>query len=151
MAILKQTAMRGKYGLVIVKNGDGTFNREYKITAQELIAWQAAGKYSVSTHVGVTQSEWESSNTILLGKDYETGDMRLYPDGTIRMKYGETLVNGHFVEDFCLLKPGDYTGTAPNISVSKAVLDTLSYGLPGREVAVNSKITSIIGGVVETK
>ena len=149
MAILKQTASLGKYGHVVVNNGDGSFNREFKITAAELATLHASGN---GIPPGVTQQEWESGQARVYGKDFEIGDMKVYPDGTIKMKYDERVVDGRIVEGFCILGPSEYTGTAPDITVTKAVLDTLTYGqLLGPVVQVNSRILSIAAGQVETK
>ena len=148
MEILKQTASQGKYGLVVVKNGDGSFNREFKITAAELATLHSSGN---GIPPGVTQQEWESGQATVRGKDYDTGDMKVYPDGSIRMKYAEKQIGGRFVEGWCILKSTDYTGTPPNITVTKTVLDTLTYGNPVFPAQVNSGIISIIDGVVETK
>lgn len=148
-AILKQTASLGKYGLVVVNNGDGSFNREFKITAAELATLQASAN---GIPPGVTQQEWESRQAMVFGKDYETGDMKVYPDGTIRMKYDERVVNGRIIEGWCILGPTEYTGIPSDITVTKAVLDTLTTGsLIGPLVQVNTSIVSITDGVVETK
>ena len=151
ITILKTGASQGKYGLVRVKNGDGSFNREFKITAQELVTLQASGN---GLPPGVSQQEWESGLAVVLGKDFETGDMKVYPNGTIKLKYRETQVNGRFIESWCILAPTDYTGTPPNITITQTTLDSLVYdrSLLGEPiVALNTRMVSIINGIVEMR
>jgi len=127
MPIIQLTAntARGKYGRIRVKNTDGSFNREFNITGTQLSALKAAGKWTSTTHAGVTRVEWESGRAICMGKDFDVGDMKLMIDGSLRIKFAETVVAGQLTETQWLhFKTGEFTGTPPNISVSQAVLDS---------------------------
>ena len=151
MAILKEGGSVPKYGLVVVNDSGGAFIREYKITAAELASWNAAGAWSAGTHVGVTQAEWETGKCVLIGKNFDSGDMRVYPNGAIKMKFSEELVNGRIIERFCVLGPGEYSGTPPDITVSQAILDGVTYGDILGWAPPSTRIASILAGVVETK
>ena len=52
------------YGVVVVRNADGSLNREYRITAEELAVLHAS-KNGVPP--GCTQEEWESGMAYVAG------------------------------------------------------------------------------------
>lgn len=151
--VLKTGAAPQKYGVVTVFNADGTLNREFKITGAEYAALAQAGAGAPPT---VTKAEWEATRSVLLkdgrtalqplamavGKDYDVGDIRQLPDGSVQMKVDERVVNGQFVESFTRIKAGDFTGTVPNITCAPTVISALDQS---RSVI---QIQSIVAGVV---
>jgi hypothetical protein len=106
---------RGKYGVVYVKKLDGTKDSEFRITAQELADLH---KSQNGTPPGVTRRDWESGLACVFGKDMDTGDMMVDPDGALIVKYEE--VDG--VEKFMRLSREDYSGTPPNITIEETKL-----------------------------
>ena len=138
---LKNGASPGKYGFVRVKNGDGSVNREYRITGTQVAAWHAAMRWSAETHIGITQQEWESGLTCMEGWDHDTGDITLEPGGSVVFKYGESNVGGRIISLGAQIEAGDWTGTFPDINVSATKLSVI----PG------SPFVSLIDGVLETK
>lgn len=152
MALLSLSlgARRGKYGLVVVYNINGTFNREYKLTEQELAALQASAN---GIPRGCTKEEWESGRAVVCGKDFDVGDMRV-ADGRVRIKTGETTVNGRIVESWLLLDKGEWTGTPPVITVPSAVLlaaASKQTGLPVAAMRGEMLVTSINAGVMDVR
>lgn len=115
---LKAGATRGKYGHVIVRNADGSINREYKITGAEYSALALPG---AGGPPGCTKAEWESGLAVAYGKDFDVGDIS-ETDGTIVIKTAERIVGGRIIESFLRLEKGEWSGEIPNISVDPLVL-----------------------------
>lgn len=137
---LKAKAIPNKYGIIRVKNPDGTFNREIRLTSAEVSALQAAGRFTDATHIGVTKTEWEAGLAKLTGFACEVGDMLSKPDGQLWIKYAEKLVLGETVDSWLFLKPGEFSGIPPLVTIDQAVLNVL----PGKP------ILSCVNGVLET-
>ena len=57
------------YGLVVVRNADGSVNREYQITEAELLTLQQSGD---GVPPGCTREEWESGRTVVYGFNERT-------------------------------------------------------------------------------
>lgn len=146
---LTATSRRGKYGVVSVKKANGPLDRQYKITEQQLAAWQQAGRWGAATHIGVTQEEWESGRAVLVGKDYEVGDARRRAGGGVRLKYAERVVAGRFVESYLDLSPGEWSGTFPDITVSKQVLDSAVARPRLFNVSPPLPLVGLVAGVLE--
>lgn len=138
-------ASRHKYGIVTVNNPNGTFNREYKITAQELADLHATAN---GIPPGCTQEEWEGGLARVYGKSFDEGDVR-EENGSLLVKFGEVVENGRFVESFARFDPGEWSGTPPAISVPANVIAQLNsharHLTPGRR-----RLISIGAGVVGT-
>jgi hypothetical protein len=115
---LSATAAPQKYGWVIVRNVDGSINREYRITAAE---YAALARKGAGAPPGVTDEEWSTGRAIAASKDYDVGDMDIR-DGVLRMKVAETVVNGQTIETFVRAGPGEFTGTPPNVTIAPSVL-----------------------------
>ena len=138
---LKDEASHGKYGVVVLKDSKGSIVKEYKITKSELDVLQASTN---GVPPGLTKEEWESGDSVVVGKDFEVGDVRLEQNGTIRIKYSEILKNDRIIESFIVLKSTEFIGTLPFISSPESVVNNIIYkstDLP--------RILSITNGVLE--
>lgn len=149
---LKTEARRGKYGVVRVRNRDGSFNREFKITEVELAVLQASAN---GLPPGVTRDEWVTGRAVVAGKDFEVGDMRLRKNGSLFVKYAERVVNGEIVESFVVLQPEEFSGVPPKITITVAALSTLSDRRSIKDIIsgtalIRSPVLSLVDGVLET-
>lgn len=138
---LKETTSRGKYGVVCVRNKDGSVNREFRITGEQLKTLHNSGN---GLPPRVTRKEWESGRAFVYGMDIDTGEIKLDPDGAVVMKILEEVIDKKVVNTVLRISAGDWTGTLPNINVTSDVLTNPKYSRK-----VNKTITSIIGGKVE--
>lgn len=116
---LKDGAKFGKYGLVIAHNKDGTFNREYKITAKELKDLQSSTN---GIPPGLSKGEWESGLAVVAGKDFDVGDMKKDLDDRVTLKYSEKLIDGKFEESFTTFRSTEWSGVYPGISVDSSTI-----------------------------
>lgn len=147
--VIKTEARGGKYGLVVVTNADGTFNREFKITGAELATLRASVN---GVPRGVTRLEWETGRAIVAGKDFDVGDAKLLTRGSVLFKHDEQIIGGQIVEWYVMLRPGDWTGTLPNITVTPAVIATAlawPWIHPGRPIPVVRNLLSITNGIAD--
>lgn len=120
---LKADGRPDKYGLVTVRNPNGTINRHYRITEQELAALHVSGK---GVPPGATKGEWESGRTSarVTGKVFDIGDiaMGIAKNKTpiYRAKIAERIdqFTGELIDDFLEIPVEDATGIFPAISVS---------------------------------
>lgn len=153
---LSLTGAPDKYGIVTVFNKDGSFNREFKITGDELAALQQGKGFPP----GLTQEEWEGYRVIesgknpdgsawerreplviAAGKSVDVGDIHEQEDGSLFIKFDEEVIDGRIVESVLLLEPGDWTGVPPNITVQAQKIDQA-------KVREGKAITSIDAGVI---
>ena len=126
---------RFKYGIVRVLNQDGTINRSFRITAQELQALRSGG-----WPAGVGRTErWEAG-----GRACDVGEVEVTASGALRFKLGERLGTGIFEEDYIRLEKDEWSGTFPNITVAKTIIDKKDLS----RTAVAS-IQSITNGTVQ--
>ena len=107
-----------KYGVVTVVNPDGSFNRQYRITGAELSALQ---KSANGIPPGCTEKEWTTGLAVCAGKAFDVGDVSSQSDGSLIVKFGERVVNGVIVEDAGIVKPGDWFGVPPAVTVTGPV------------------------------
>jgi len=142
--VLKNTAQYGKYGLVVLNYPNGSFKREFKITGEELQKVQAT---SNGIPPGVTKEEWEAGQAILIGKDFDTGDVQEV-NGWLIIKYAEHQEEGHYVESFLELAPGEWSGKIPSISVTKAIIDETKNSTAQEKISVSKPLVAITDGVV---
>ena len=140
---LQMDSRGGKYGLVVVNNPDGTWNREFKITDKELSTLHASGN---GLPPGVTRDEWISGQAHVFGKDFDVGDIR-EKDGGLKIKFAEEQdLKGQFIESWLYLAPGEWTGTPPSISALPAELTAIQSDTERRR---SSKLViSIVAGVL---
>ncbi len=137
--VLREVKTLGNYGLVTVRNADGSFNREFKITGAELAQLHKSGN---APPPGVSTKEWESGLSVVAGKDLEVGDVQHREDGGVLIKYDEideTAKGGRLLEKHLLLKSGEWTGVSASITVAKPILDA-AYA--GKTEAVVTEINS---------
>ena len=106
-----------KYGIVRVYNDDGSLNRAFRITREELFAIGANG-----VPPGVTRQEWTSGRAVVGGRACDVGDAELMADGAVRIKLAERL-GSVLVESYLKVPKGQWSGTFPLITVAKGVLD----------------------------
>jgi len=139
LIMLRAETARGKYGVVTVYNEDATFNREYRITASDLATLHASGN---GLPPGCTRSEWVSGKVVVVGKDFEAGDIE-ERDGHILVKLDERTLVGRLSESFLRFAPGEWSGVVPLITVPQAIIDALDQS------RINVRVRSIIAGVVE--
>lgn len=141
---LKADSRHGKYGIVVVNNSDGTFNREFRITDKELADLQASAN---GVPPGVTKAEWQSGRVIVVGKDFDVGDIEQTRDkqqrDVYRAKIAEKidLVTGRLTEDWLVVPVADASGVFPTISVAQ---DKLA----GSIVSVDSGIITVADGII---
>lgn len=141
---LKADARADKYGIVVVKNDDGTFNRSYRITGQELADLQASGN---GVPPGVTRKEWESGLATVVGKGMDVADAIEDTDkqgrAVYRIKVAEKIdaQTGQYTEDFLIVPVADAAGVFPAISVAP---EKVSAGL----VSVTDGVVVIADGVL---
>lgn len=133
---LKAEARRGKYGIVVVTNPDGSFNREFKITGKEYAALALKGG---GAPPGVTQEEWESGLATAYGKDFEVGDVEEQADGTLLIKYAEREENGHIIESYAQMKPEEWSTKRGKISIPEIISED------GKVIAAVDGVLSIDG------
>lgn len=118
---LKEGVEFHKYGVVTVLNPDKSFNRQFKLTKQEMADFHSGGS---NVPKGVTREEWESGNTVVAGKGMEVGDA-VVNNGSLTIKYAEEVVNGRFQEYFITLKAGEWSGSVINATADTASLDAI--------------------------
>lgn len=141
---LKNDVRADKYGLVTVRNQDGTFNRQFRITEQELATLKASGN---GVPPGVTRGEWEGGFAVVVGKAFDVGDITqdVARDQTpiYRAKIGERIdsLTGELTEDFVVIPVKDATGVFPNIGVA-------ADKLVGNIVALQDGRVTIADGVL---
>lgn len=130
-----------RYGVVTVLAKDGSVERQYKITAEQAVAWNAAGSWTEKSHVGVTRDEWESNRASMGGCTQDVGDYAVEADGTLMLKFGEyTSEAGLYVNRWLRLDAGEYS-LRNGLAVDKAVLDSTA----------GHTIESIEGGTLVSK
>jgi regulator of protease activity HflC (stomatin/prohibitin superfamily) len=131
---LSTGARRDKYGVVMALNPDGSVQREYKITEQELATLHQSGN---GWPPGVTQKEWESGLACVVGKGMDTGDVAQNDDGSLLVKIDDALdaKTQRFVEKFVVVKSGDYLGIPPLVTAK--VTASLPIG-----------VTALVAGVL---
>lgn len=106
------------HGLVIVRTRGGTRDRAFRITAEEYAALALPG---AGAPTGVTADEWTSGRACVVGRIMDAdGDMEVQSDRVL-LQYADEV---HLV-----FTPGEWSGTPPNITVTRAVLDTLPAGV----------------------
>src|SRR5688500_16206219 len=115
---LTLSTTRDKYGLVTVINGDGSLNRQYRITGTELAALHASGD---GLPPGCSAEEWHEGRAWVVGKCVDVGEV-FEANGYLVIKFDEQMVNGHVVESVITWAPGEWSGTPPNVSVAPAKL-----------------------------
>jgi len=135
---LKADARFDKYGVVSVRNADGSINREYRITGEELAAFKALPN---GVPPGVTKEELQSIPVFVYGMGMDVGDVRVNKAGWLKMKLSERTVAGRIVEQLVVLEPGEWTGTIPNITMSAEKI-ALIDGQP---------LLAVVDGMVEVK
>ena len=140
---LKAEAQTSKYGLVRVYNPDGTHNRDYKITGQE---YKDLAKKGANAPPNLTKKEWESGLAVAYGKDFDIGDIQEQSDGSLIIKMAEEVKQGRIVESFAYLTPDDWTGIAPNITITQKALDHIDDPTKKMKKYTDKRPISIING-----
>ena len=137
LVTLKLGVSPQKYGLVIVRNGDGTLNRQFKITGAAYAALTQAG---AGAPPGVTTEEWTTGLAVAAGKDYDVGDCAVLVDGSVPMKVAAQVVGIPiaYEERFLRFRPNEFTGTPPRVTVAPSVIAGLDQ--TGKTVHVDSII-----------
>lgn len=121
LATTALSTVRGaSHAIVVVRQLDGTFDREVALTAED---YAALALKDAGAPPGVTQREWESG----LARAYGLCAVGFCEasDGDVSLKTAETQVNGVTVQSWARFKPGEWSGSVPAISVSAAVVSTM--------------------------
>lgn len=141
---LTDDARPDKYGIVVVTNPDGTFNREYRITEKELADLHASAN---GVPPGVTQKEWESGLATVAGKGMDVGDIvqTRTRDGVdvykAKVAEGIDALTGRLTEDFLIIPVADAVGEFPAISVADEQVN-------GSIVTVRDGTVTLVSGVL---
>lgn len=137
-----------KFGVVVVKNLDGTFNRAYRLTIQQYMDFLTSGK---GIPAGLTADEWwgKTAKCEVGGKSMVPGDVEVRPNGDLKIKIREVLVANDIIESYVDLRAGEYTGSPPNITVAKNILNEIARQQEHFSRSKPTfKIESITSGVV---
>lgn len=147
--ILKFDARADKYGFVVVNNPDGSFNREYRITGEELAAHYQSGK---GVPPGCSVEEWHVNKlangkecAFVIGEELDVGDMRVTKNrqgvSGVEFKWSEAidLFTGRIVKQKTFIPDDQYTGKLPNISVD-------AEKLPAGIVSLVDGVLTLKGG-----
>jgi hypothetical protein len=116
-------ASPGKYGLVTVKSDAQTIEREYRITADELRALHASVN---DAPPGLTQQKWNEGFCYVAGKDHDVGDCDVQNGEFLRVMYHEEMVAGRIISEFAIFGKGEWSGDAPNVSVTVEAIRELA-------------------------
>jgi len=140
--VIKLSDKKLKFGLVTVRNKDGSLNRQFKITPEEYTA--LAGKGALGPH-GVTEEEWINGLAFASGISLEEGDAELRSNGSVLIKVRENLsldIAGKITETYVELASSDYTGILPAITIKPASLSSMD------QAKASTKVLSIVDGVI---
>lgn len=88
------------YGYVCVRDAEGVFVRDYKITAEELAAFIATGR---GAPPGMTDEEWVSGRSVVAGKPAEKNESFLDTDGQLVVKTDEVASTDGLVEHYAVI------------------------------------------------
>lgn len=133
-----------KYGLVTVVKRDGTLDRQYRITAQELADFTSSPN---TPPRGVTITEYNEGRFLCSAKAYDVGDISpdVAKDQTpiYRLKIAERtdVLTGNMTEDYIVIPRADATGVFPRISVAP---DKLLSGI----VSIRDGVITLVDGVL---
>jgi hypothetical protein len=115
---------RSLYGVVVIYNHDGSINREFRVSKEELDRVNASARGIPS---GVTREEWESGRARLVGKRLDVGYALAQNDGTIHLMLASREEGGRITDIYARLRPRDYTGQLPEISLTQDALRESQY------------------------
>lgn len=128
-----------KWGLVVVKNPDGTLNRKFKITGTEYAAIRVQDPVQRWPN-GVTQQEWENNLAVVVGKGHDVGDISSNVNGLL-IKLAETVTATDVQEMYVFLPAGTFTGVPPNITLSGPI------SISPKNIISNMAVTPTIAGM----
>jgi hypothetical protein len=130
--ILKDAGQNRKWGHVRVFDAKGNYLRWFRIESADLAAFDATG-----VPIGATADELKTCIFSVAGKDFEVGEARKEPDGTVKVVYICEDRNGSLYEEWVTLESVDYTGTYPAITAAPAN--------PADAVKLATKLTLVDG------
>lgn len=149
LVALRAEAATGKYGLVVVRDPDGTINREYRITGAEYAALALPG---AGAPVGFVRADVTAGRSwVAIGKDLDVGDVAVQPDGALLVKYAEDRVGARVVESFVRFEAGEWSGSRADLaSVAPAVIANIRQVADpeARRVRGARDIVSLSAGVL---
>lgn len=126
-------------GRIIVRNVDGTFNREILLTAAEYLALGSVDGGTRWTTHGVTAGEVAAGQAIAAGLSLEPGGVELPASGAAVVFLRRRGVSGQTKDTYLRLEPGEWSGSATTFTVAQSVIDTV----PARQRPV-----SLVNGIL---
>lgn len=124
---LTNGARRGKRGIATVWNPDGSFNREVHLTTEELAFVQ--GKCHGAPPKGVTPKEWDEGLATVTGYDVDVGDVDVRANGELFLLSEAYVDRGRTTYVALVFKPDEWSGVAPDVTVTPEALQTLPVSL----------------------
>lgn len=126
-----------KRALVIVRNSDGTFNREVSLSSAQYAALAQPG---AGAPPGVMTEEWTSGRAVAYGKDFDLGDAEVN-NGHLMICHAMQTVNGQTEEHYLSFAPGEWSGTLSTASVDPTLLASMPIrGAGRRPISVHAGI-----------
>lgn len=129
-----------KWALCVVLNPDLTVNRSYRISRTEIDKVHAIPN---GVPPGMTVDEWTAKDkngrclAYIDHKDFDTGDIAVESDGSLTLKYDETIKNNQVVEKYHAIPSNKWNGQNTAISISADALP--------------DSVLSIVNGVIVNK
>ena len=129
---LAEKAVQVRYGVAVVLNANGSFNREIALTAAQ---YNALGQPGAGAPPGVNAGErWYA-----IGKNLDLGDVEPRGDGGATLMTKKAVVGGRTIETYLTLAGGEFTGPLQSMTIAQNVLNT---------VASDKRPLSVVDGIV---